>query len=76
MGTDQEAQISEAKTAFTSPVVTTPNATASKSLIEGMKKPNFSLAERHVNGQIYTYYEKSSISGLPQKPSDRDYAQE
>jgi hypothetical protein len=49
---------------------------ASKSLIEDMKKPNFSLAERHVNGQIYTYYEKSSISGMPQKPSDRDYAEE
>jgi len=41
-----------------------------------MKKPNFSLAERHLKGQIYTYYEKSSISGLPQKPSDRDYSKE
>jgi hypothetical protein len=49
---------------------------ASKNLIEDMKKPNFSLAERHVNGKITTYYEKSSISGMPLKPSERNYAQE
>ena len=76
MGTDSEAQISEAKTAFTSYAVTPNNKMASKNLIEDMKKPNFSLAERPVNGQVPNYYEKSSISGMPLKPSDRNYAQE